>query len=87
MEQHAIQMTNETEADDNPSKITDDNSSDDTDESDIEQVDDDSSSPIVSHVHTFYVGHKYKMPHDDKHTLHNKVYGPTYVPYVILLIF
>ena len=50
MEQRAIEMTNENEADDNPSKITDENSSDDTDESDNEQADDNSGSPIVSHV-------------------------------------
>ena len=83
LEERAIQMTNENNADDNASDITDENSSCDEDDDPNEMIRaDENSSPIeVSHVQKQRDGIRSHVKQDNESTLHKKVYGPTYVPY------
>ena len=82
LEQRAIQITNETNADENTSQETDDNSSTDEDNDPNENYKaDENSSPIeVRHVQQQSADNS-PAKHDSENTLHKKVYGPTYVPY------
>ena len=83
LEQRAIQMTSQNNADENTSHETDDNSSsdDDTDQNDIYKADENSSPIEVSHVQEQNANNS-SAKHDSNNTLHKKVYGPTYVPYI-----
>ena len=76
IEQRAIQMNSESEAD----ETTDDNTSQSDNEIDYMTVDENSSSQKVSHMQTSHVPDIHAKEHVD-HNTHKKVYGPTYVPY------
>ena len=83
IEQRAIQMTNDYNADDNTSDEADDNSSSDDDYETNEsgRADGNSSPTDVSHVHQNNDDTRPHVKHDNRSTIHKKVYGPTYVPY------
>ena len=80
LEMRAIQIDRDKHNGKNSSDNTDDNSSPCADDNSSQSADDNIQSTKVSHVQLPTVGNKYHVDHDDN-TLHNMVYGPTYVPY------
>ena len=82
-EEHAIQIINDNNADDNASDETDENSSCDEDYDPNENIRaEENSSPIeVSHVQKQHNCIRSHVKDDNKSTLYKTVYGPTYVPY------
>ena len=72
LEKRAIQIDIDNNNYENSSENTDDNSSPSAEKT--------CNPNIVSHVQPQTVGDQYHVEHDDN-TLHQTVYGPTYVPY------
>ena len=83
LEERAIQMTDQNNADENTSEQTDDNSSsdDDCEQNENDKADKNSSSTEVSHMQQNNADVKCPAKQDIENTIHKKVYGPTYVPY------
>ena len=65
LEQCAIQINNDYNADDNSSENTDENSSYHIDDNEQVQAADNSSFENVSHMHLSHVGNTHHIEHDD----------------------